>query len=91
MPGPMVAGPDVNTMMRDPVGTREPSRRAMATSIAAPVHRGGRWPEDGGGEWRMSSMAVVMLNSHSEIGKMKLCFCVFCGFPSCCLVGWIKI
>lgn len=85
-PGPTVAGPDVKSMTRDPVWTEHASRRAIDTSTAFPVHRGGRWPDLSGGERWMSSMAVAMLNSHSEIGNMRLCFCEPCGFPSCCLV-----
>ena len=44
IPGPTVAGPDVKTMIREPLFTKHPSRSPMAADIAAPVDLRGRWP-----------------------------------------------
>lgn len=45
IPGPIVAGPEVKSMILAPVVTRQDSRSPRATEMAAPVHLGGRVAE----------------------------------------------
>ena len=42
MPGPIVAGPEVKTMIREAELTKHPSNSPTATDIATPVDRNGR-------------------------------------------------
>jgi len=73
IPGPIVAGPEVKSMILEPVVTRQDSRSPRATEMAVPVHLGGRVAEEESNvEW-ISSIAEVMENSHSENGNRKSC------------------
>lgn len=74
IPGPKVAGPEVKTMILEPVLTEHPSRSPTAADIATPVDLSGRLPGLPRSEEWISSIAVVMLNSQSDTGTKKPCF-----------------
>ena len=87
IPGPKVAGPDVKTMIREPVFTKHPSKSPSAAKIAVPVDLKGRCPGMTCGEEWISSIAVVILNSHSDTGSKNPCFWITGIFPRyCCFV-----
>jgi len=44
-PGPRVAGPEVKTMILEPVFTKQHSKSPRAAETAAPVDLGGRLPD----------------------------------------------
>ncbi|BAS86320.1 Os03g0742850 [Oryza sativa Japonica Group] len=70
-------------MIRPPaLGEQQPSRRATAVEIAAPVALKGRCPRGQADMDLRSSIADVMLNSHSETGSKNLCTLVDLGIAN---------
>uniref|UniRef100_A0A0A9DM50 Uncharacterized protein n=1 Tax=Arundo donax TaxID=35708 RepID=A0A0A9DM50_ARUDO len=64
----------MKTIIRPPaLGEQQPSRSAIAVEIAVPVALKGRCPRGHADMELRSSIADVMLNSHSETGSKNLC------------------
>ena len=72
VPGPIVHGPDVNTITRAPCAECDSATSPCATAMATPVARNGRVPGSrGNGSGSSSSRIVCNANSHSDTGKIN--------------------